>query len=191
LDSNTGQIIADIGYTNEYTYLVLTIKNQPFGSSYGSLYYNVQIKNQNTPYKNWTVVTYDGPNPQQTTDSDFTNISLAIGGQWGSPSLVGTQTDIQVQAMLGNFYYENGLFTGGFVFSGVTSPWSSIQTVNVPANVPLSPTSAPSSSPTLPSTPAPTATPTQSGMPIRRHSNLTLIGWRLGHSPYWALWLLC
>src|SRR5665648_551687 len=62
LDSNTGQIVANIGYTNEYSNVILAIKNQLFNPSVGSLYYNIQIKNQNTPYKNWTVVTYDGPN---------------------------------------------------------------------------------------------------------------------------------
>ena len=157
-DSNTGQIVANLGYTNPYSFVVLTIKNQPFNPSYGSLYYNVQIKNKYTPNENWTVVTYDDvPNPTQTTDSDYTNISLSVEGQWGVHSLSGTQTDIQVQAMLGNFYNENNGFTEGSVFTGVTSPWSSTQTVNVPANTPLSPTPAPSSS-TSPLTPTPTST---------------------------------
>ena len=160
LDSNTGQIVANIGYTNKYSYVTLTIKNQPFNPSYGSLYYNVQIKNQNTPYENWKVVTYDGPNPKQTTDSDFTNMSLRIEGQWGVHSLAGTQTDIQVQAMLGDFYYghSNPPITSGFIFSGKTSDWSNTQTVSIPANIPLSPTPAPSSPPA--STPDQTTEPT-------------------------------
>lgn len=149
LDPNTGQIVAKIGYTNEYSYVMLVIKNQPFNPSYGSLYYNVQIRNQNTPYKNWTVVPYDGPNPIQTTDSEYTNISLRIDCQWGLPSLAGTQTDIQVQAMLGDFYYghSNPPMTSGFMFSGITSDWSSTQTVSIPANIPLSSTPTPSTSP--------------------------------------------
>jgi hypothetical protein len=159
LDSNTGLIVADIGYTNKYSYVILTIENQLFNPSFGSLYYNVQIKNQNTPYKNWTVVTYDNPNPKQTTDTDFTNISLRIEGQWGLHSLAGTQTDIQVQAMLGNFNYENGLFTGGWVFNGATSAWSSTQTISIPANIPLS-ANSPSPTSSLNPTTEPTSTPT-------------------------------
>jgi hypothetical protein len=156
LDPSTGQIVAKIGYTNEYSYVMLVIKNQPFNPSYGSLYYNVQIRNQNTPYENWTVVRYDGPNPLQTTDSEYTNISLRIDGQWGLPSIAGTQTDVQVQAMLGNFYYghSNPPITSGFMFSGITSDWSSTQTLRIPANIPLSATLTPSTSPAA--TPSPT-----------------------------------
>lgn len=60
LDPNSGKIVANIGYTNPYSYVELTIKNQPFNLSYGSLYYNVQIKNQNTitPNENWTVISW-------------------------------------------------------------------------------------------------------------------------------------
>jgi hypothetical protein len=157
LDPSTGQIVAKIGYTNEYSYVMLVIKNQPFNPSYGSLYYNVQIRNQNTPYQNWTVVSYDGPNPLQTTDSEYTNISLRIDGQWGLPSIAGTQTDVQVQAMLGNFYYghSNPPITSGFMFSGITSDWSSTQTVRIPANIPISSTPTPSTSPAATPTPTP------------------------------------
>jgi hypothetical protein len=169
LDSNTGQIVANIGYTNQYSYVILTIKNQPFDSSHGSLYYNVQIKNQNTPYRNWTIVTYDGPKPKQFTDSDFTNISLRIEGQWSLASLAETQTDIQVQAMLGSFYYGPSAgppFFSIWQFSGVTSDWSDTQTASIPANIPLSPTPAPSSSTPTPITSYPTATANQSGMQL-------------------------
>ena len=165
LDSNTGQVIANVGYTNQYSYLVLTIKNQLFEPSYGSLYYNIRIKNQNTPYENWTVVTYaNSPNPKQTTGFDFTNLSLTIDGQWGLNSLAGTQTDIQVQAMLGDFYYGHSTppITSGFMFTGVTSDWSNTQNVIIPANTPLSSTNSPSpSSPTL----APTSSPIASQNP--------------------------
>jgi hypothetical protein len=160
LDSNTGQIVANVGYTNKYSYVILTIKNQPFNPSYGSLYYNVQIKNQNTPYENWTVVTYDGPNPKQTADSDFTNISLRIEGQWGVHSLAGTQTEIQVQAMLGDFYYGHSTFTSGFMFSGKTSDWSNTQTITIPANTPLSSTTSSPSSSTPDQTTEPTTNET-------------------------------
>jgi hypothetical protein len=166
VDSNIGQIVADIGYTNKYSYVILILKNQPFNPSYGSLYYNVQIKNQNTLYKNWTVLTYDGPNPKQTTDSDFTNISLRIEGQGGLQNLAGTQTDIQVQAMLGDFYYGHSNYFGGWEFTGVTSDWSNTQTVSIPSNIPLRPTPTPSSvtlTPTPSSPSNPTTTSTSSG----------------------------
>src|SRR5512138_650664 len=60
LDPNSGQVVAELGFTNQYTSLVLTVKNQPFDSSSGKLYYGVQVKNQNTGNQ-WQNVTYDGP----------------------------------------------------------------------------------------------------------------------------------
>jgi hypothetical protein len=156
LNPNTGQIVAKIGYTNKYSAIVLTIGNQPFNPSYGSIYYNVQIKNQNTGEK-WTVVGWNGmTNPEQTTGSEYTNITLFVEGFAGYPeSFAGTQTDIQVQAMLGTWGYSEDLP----IFTGVTGGWSNTETVNVPANVPLSPTPAPSSS-TSPLTPTETPTST-------------------------------
>lgn len=175
LDPNTGLVVAKIGYTNKYSAIVLTIENQPFNPSSGSLYYNVQVKNQNTPNENWTVVGWnDMPNPEQTSGSEYTNITLFVEGFAGYPgSFVGTQTDIQVQAMLGSFSYgSTSLLTSGYIFVGVTSGWSKTETVSVPANVPLSPTPAPSSSTqTLTSTPSPTSTPT----PVSSASNTLLL----------------
>jgi len=105
LDPNTGKIVANIGYTNPYSLVVLTIKNQPFNPSNGSIYYNVRIENQttNTPNGNWFVISWgSNTNPEQTTGSDYTNIALNIFEGFDLPTLAGTQTDIQVQAMLGN-----------------------------------------------------------------------------------------
>ncbi|MCW4000007.1 MAG: hypothetical protein NWE93_07195 [Candidatus Bathyarchaeota archaeon] len=180
LDQNTGEVVADIGYTNQYSYLVLTIKNQQFDSSHGELYYQIQIKNQNTGHQ-WQNVTYDGPNPKQTTNSEVTELTLSIQGQWGVPNLAGTQTEIQVRAMLGDFYYGHVYVFGGWMFSGETSDWSSTQSVSVPANVPLGSTSTPSSMSTptpIPAnsvvvSPSPTATVAQSATA----SDAPLLNW--------------
>ncbi len=182
LDPNSGKIVANIGYTNPYSYVVLTIKNQPFNLSYGSLYYNVRIKNQNTitPNENWTVISWgeDNPNPEQTTGSEYTNISLNIEGQ-GLPSLAGTQTDIQVQAMLGSYSYERtGLLTyWGYTFTGVTSGWSNSQTISVPANVPLNttPTSSTSTPTSTPTSTSYSSSPSTSFLLITNTISLTVI----------------
>jgi hypothetical protein len=153
LDSTTGQIVPNVGYTNQFSLLELTVKNQP---SYGSLYYNVRVKNHNSTY--WQVVGWGDMaiNPKQSADSDQTEISLNIEGSWGQPTIVGMQTDVQVQAMLGGFSFENNGFTMGNVFSGTTSSWSDIQTISVPSNIPLSS----SSTPIPTSSSSPTSTPT-------------------------------
>jgi hypothetical protein len=145
LDPNSGQVVADLGFTNQYTSIVLTIKNQPFDSDSGKLYYGVQVKNQNTGNQ-WQNVTYDGPYPEQISDSDTTILRLNIQGQWSLPSIAGAKTDIRVQAMLGNFYYGHVYTFGGWLFDGQVSGWSSTQTVEVPANVQLTPTPPPNSS---------------------------------------------
>ena len=155
LDPNTGKIVARIGYINEYSYVELIIKNQPFNPSYGSMYFNVQVKNQNTNNA-WTdiySVQSDNQNyPEQTANSDYTNVLIGIEGQFTlTPTLVGTQTDIQVQALIGNIYVTAVGFTGElYAFNGTESDWSTTQTVSIPANTPLSPTPAPSSSSSTP-----------------------------------------
>jgi hypothetical protein len=158
LDQNTGQIVAQIGYTNEYSAVNITIKNQPYNSASGFLYlhYNIRIKDHNEA-DNWTdLYNADEENyPTQSTDSDYTTISIPI------PTIpAGTQTDIQVEAMIG--YYETH-FNGNpspqtqiSTLVGETSGWSDMQTVTIPANTPLSTTPAPSSS-TSTLTPTPTA----------------------------------
>ena len=97
LDQNTGQIVANIGYTNKYSQLVIVVQNQPFDSQYGSIYYNVTM--------NGTPFVRNGDNgasyPEQTAGSDTTNITFSILGGWGYGSIVGQQVSIQVQAMLG------------------------------------------------------------------------------------------
>ena len=156
LNQSTGQVMAQIGYTNEYSDVVVTIENQSYTN-----YYNIQIKDHNQT-DNWEDIytTADGGNyPTQTTDSDYTNISISV---W-ELSLTGRQIDIQVQAMYGNVVNTaipnspNSELNPQYAFEGETSSWSPTQTVTIPANVPLSPTPTSSSS-TSTQTPAPTST---------------------------------
>lgn len=171
LDPNTGQVVANLGFTNHYTSIVLTIKNQPFDSSNGKLYYGIQIKNQNTGNQ-WQNVTYDGPYPEQTPDSNNTILRLNIQGQWSLPNIAGLKTDIRAQAMLGNFYYGHVHILGGWMFSGQVSDLSGAQTVEVPANVQLTPTPPPNSS-TNPSIFTQSPTSTQNPIGGSSESSLT------------------
>ena len=177
LDPNTGKIVADLGYTNQYSSVVLTIENQPFDASYGALYYNVRIENQNTQTANgnWYVLSLGDENPEQTAGSEYTKIPFSTEGQ-GVPNLAGTKTDIQVQAMLGSYTFEQtGTFADWeYVFTGSTSNWSNSQTISVPANVPLGSPSSPL--PTSLSSSTPTSTPaTATSVSISPFTSLLLI----------------
>lgn len=162
LDQSTGQILANIGFTNEYRYVEITIKNQPFTPYFDAnlsqnifFLYNIQLKNHN---KNSWIDIYNpdinslGGYPLQSTDSDYTNLSIPIEGQPGSSILAGTQTDIQVQAMIGYVSRNGSVQFAPWYFFGETSSWSSTQTVNIPANFPLNSTS-PSPTPAVPEFP--------------------------------------
>jgi disulfide bond formation protein DsbB len=175
LDQSTGQIVANIGYSNEYSAVELTIKNQPLVFDYSNVhligafgfYYNIQIKPHSSSgdwidiYHAWDYG-YGVP-----SNSEYTNLSFSIEGQMGVGVLAGTQLDIQVQAMIGSIgrqYNPNASSPIGmypYVFSGETSAWSSTQTISIPANFPLSANSpSPTSSlnPTAASTSMPTTT---------------------------------
>jgi len=159
LNQNTGKVVAQIGYTVEYPFVEVTIKNQPFtpyfNTSIGqeiSLRYNIQISPHGE--NSWTDIcslNAGAPflhDPEQSVDSNYTNLSIdvLIDGIGFIP--VGTQTDIQVQAMIGyitliyaaNEFGENST---EYSFVGQTGSWSNTQTVNIPANIPLSPTPTP------------------------------------------------
>lgn len=171
LNQSSGQVVPQIGYINEYSYVEITIKNQAFTPSNAanglttSFYYNIQIKDHSES-DNWTDIYYvDVGYPTQSTDSDYTNISIPIysGQQVGIQIPTGTQTDIQVEAMIGyigrvyNPNATNLLDMYPWTFIGQTSGWSSTRTVTIPASTPLSTTSAPNST----STPTATSTPNQ------------------------------
>jgi hypothetical protein len=167
LDQSTGQIVANIGYSNEYSAVELTIKNQPLVFDYSNVhligafgfYYNIQIKPHSSSgdwidiYHAWDYG-YGVP-----SNSEYTNLSFSIEGQMGVGVLAGTQLDVQVQAMIGSIgrqYNPNSssqIDMYPYVFIGKTSAWSSTQTISIPANIPLSspsPTSSlnPSTMPT-------------------------------------------
>jgi hypothetical protein len=142
-----------------YTAVEVTIKNQPFtpySNANGteiSFYYNIQIKTHNET-DNWIDLynTYEYNNyvdyPQQSADSDFTNMSIPVNtGQIDNDLLIptGSKTDIQVEAMIGHIIYsfDYEAQPPGFVYSfvGVTSGWSNTQTVTIPFDIPtLTPT---------------------------------------------------
>jgi hypothetical protein len=161
LNPNTGQIEPNIGYTNQYSQLVIVVKNQQFDSQYGSIYYNVT--------RNGTPFIRNGDDevqyPEQTTGSDTTTITFSIFGGWGYGSIVGQQVNIQVQAMLGTDQWGRTLAfaSQGYYFSGAVGDLSNPQTISVPANVPLS---SPSSL-----TPTPSSSPTSTTFPPYSTSN--------------------
>jgi len=183
LNQSSGQIEAQIGYTNPYSYVIVKVKNQPFTPYTDSsghaitFYYDVRVKYHNQTAEGWHEVymVYNGMTdsvglPTQS-GSEYTSLYVPIyNGQEGVGTdysiPVGAQTDVQVDAMIG--YVTEGSLPPGVppiggwpeVFEGETSAWSSTQTVTVPANTPLSPTPAPSSSS---STPAITPTSTSAG----------------------------
>jgi len=173
LNSTTGQVVAQIGYLVEYSYVVVTIKNQPYNSSYGSLYYNIQISKHDA--NSWTDLyqpynpDIEGPGYPTQSDSDYTNISIPVNnGQNGYITIppVGGQTDIQVKAMIGNVVrLSSGI--NNWAFEGETSGWSNTETVTLPATTHLSPTPTPSSSYT--------STPTVTSVSSAPNSSLLLI----------------
>ncbi len=114
----------------EYSYVNVTIKNQPLVFDYNNthllgafgFYYNIQIKNHDET-SGWVDIysAYEDDYPTPS-DSDYTNISISVEGQMGVGILAATQTDIQVQAMIGDIGREavsiegaNWLFRGCFM----------------------------------------------------------------------------
>jgi hypothetical protein len=165
LDTNTGQVVAKIGYTNEYSAVNITVKNQHVSlPNQTYFYYNVQLKLHDSAI--WITNIYplaetDYPlqsNSEYTVLSFTTTYLSQYFEAYYNISLVnGAEIDIQVEALIGKIVTVGG-FPEGTEFNGQTSGWSNTQTVTLPANVPLSPTPAPSSSSSTPTlTPASSA----------------------------------
>jgi len=182
LDQNTGQIVANIGYTNEYSAVNITIKNQFVSNLDGNtVYYNVRIKLDNANDGS-NVYNANEPVFPQESDSEYTILIIGlVGSQTTLADIpVAAEVDIQVQGLIGSIGPAPSLGdlpSWYSEFYGNTGPWSSTQTVNVPANVPLSPTPAPSSS-TLTLTPTPTPsslTLTLTPTPTSSYASLLLI----------------
>jgi hypothetical protein len=173
LDRNTGEIvITENGYHVEYSAVVITIKNQPFSPSFSTegrqisfFYYNVRIKDHHQSDNYWNELYRVDEGFLSPSKSNYTNIPLPVEGVQNVGIVIptGTQTDIQVEAMIGSIGRQfNPNATGQidmypYVFTGETSGWSNTLTVVLPANTPLSPntTSSPATTPTPPSSQEP------------------------------------
>ena len=167
LDQTSGQIVADIGYTNEYSYLEVTIKNQPLVFDYSNVhligafgfYYNIQIKPHSS--SQWVDIYRSSADGYLVpSNSEYTTTSISVDGY----GLAGTQTDIHIEAMIGEIgrqYNPNATSPLGmypYTFHGETSDWSKTQTISIPASVPITSSSSSNPSATLPNV-APTSPP--------------------------------
>lgn len=179
LNQSTGQVEAQIGYTNKYSYLNIIVKNQPFtpytSNDYGNviqLMYNVRIKANDNG--NWVEVynPYNGYPIQ--SNSTYTTIQIPIEGNMDGPltAIAGSQIDIQVEALIGYVHRVVIGWGAPWVFNGTQGSWSNTQTLSVPANVPLSPTPAPSSST---STQKPMQTPLSTAVSSASYASLLLV----------------
>ncbi len=150
LDENTGKIVPQIGFTNQYSYLEIKIKNQPFtpfvGDEHGNvvqILFNVRIKQSNET-DSWVEVynPYNGY-PVQASSGAYTTLEVPIEGGWDSPlgSIAGTQSDVQVEALAGYVHRMvvwSPSFGAPYVFNGTESGWSNTQTIAIPGNIPES-----------------------------------------------------
>lgn len=169
LNSTSGQIVANLGYTNEYSNIEITIKNQPApsvvdGNAVG-IYLDVrfephfagddwvdQYSFNNFTYAdvgNWYADVSAGY--RQLSNSTYTVIYLDA-----SSYQPGSEIDVQVQASLGYYstysVYDYQIYQTISVksFFAQQSGWSPTQTITIPANIPLSPTPAPTPSSSTP-----------------------------------------
>lgn len=129
--------------------LVVTIKNQPYDSTFGTIYYNLRLKDHNAGNDSWiypldqlfyTYHTY----PEQSTASEYTNISITVQSNF---LLLGIQNDIEIEAMLGTIGRDAHYNPAPYVFNGQTSDWSNPQTITLPAISTTPPTTTPSDTP--------------------------------------------
>ena len=173
LDRDTGEIvIAENGYHVEYSAVVITIRNQPFSPSFSTegrqisfFYYNVRIKDHHQSDNYWNELYRVDEGFLPPSKSNYTNIPIPVEGVQNVGIVIptGTQTDIQVEAMIGSIGRQfnpnatSQIDMYPYVFTGETSGWSNIQTITLPANTPLSPN--PTSSPTTTPTPTPSQIP--------------------------------
>jgi hypothetical protein len=126
--------------------LVVTIKNQPYDSTFGTIYYNLRLKDHNAGNDSWiypldqlfyTYHTY----PEQSTDSEYTNISITVQSNF---LLLGIQNDIEIEAMLGTIGRDAHYNPAPYVFNGQTSDWSNTQTLNLNQMAVVTPNPSPS-----------------------------------------------
>ena len=164
IDPYTGQTIITPAEHVDNRTIEVKVKNQPFTpyvddeSSFAiKLYYNIRVRGYFGG--NWTeVFSVDNPHPVQS-NSDYTIISLPLGGNVGPfaslPTNSSSQIDFQVEAMIG--YFSRTVGFASWYFAGEESDWSNTQTISIGAGVP---SGTPNASAI---TPAPTLTPYMSG----------------------------
>jgi hypothetical protein len=185
LDRDTGEIVlAESGYHVEYSAVVITIKNQPFSPSFSTegrqisfFYYNVRIKDHHQSDNYWNELYRVDEGFLSPSKSNYTNIPIPVEGVQNVGIVIptGTQTDIQVEAMIGSIGRQfnpnatSQLDMYPYVFTGETSGWSNTQTVTLPANTPLSPN--PTSSPAT----TPTQTPSQEPQQTDQNQTITVV----------------
>jgi hypothetical protein len=152
-DPYTGKTVQNGGGHHENKTIDLTIKNQPFASSFNGttyeLYYAVRVKGHFSSDWETQVIAGQLPGSFRTlencviqSDSQYTVISLWQQLYDAYPA--GSQIDYRVQAILGHNgsvfvvdhalylpFPENGHYEAGFVID-LTSDWSSTQTVTIP-----------------------------------------------------------
>jgi len=154
LDPNTGEIIANIGYTNPYSQLEIIVTNQAPSATYGLPCLDVQFKQHNAiggwedfyaeaaydtthdgPFS-WINAQFTDPTPYPCEEAGANNTIIGIGGEF--QGFIGSTIDIQVRS-----------------FWSLSNPsaWSATQTITIPSNTPLSPTTmltSPTATPTSP-----------------------------------------
>ena len=152
INQYTGKSVTNQGYHVENKTIVLTIDNRPFNAylhnTPPTFFYNVRVKGAFA--QNWTELYTANTGYLHPSNSDYTAIA------YGLPTPEG-QIDYQVQAMAGGIMRISPRFSSGDEFIGVTSSWSSTQTVTIPEN-PVTPIqtpveSTPTASPTVPEFP--------------------------------------
>jgi len=154
LDPNTGEIIANIGYTNPYSQLEIIVTNQAPSATYGQPCLDVQFKQHNAtggwedfyaeaaydaahngPFS-WINAQFTDPTPYPCEEAGANYTIIGIGGEF--QGFIGSTIDIQVRS-----------------FWSLSNPsaWSATQTITIPSNTPLSPTTmltSPTATPTSP-----------------------------------------
>jgi hypothetical protein len=125
-----------LDFSSQYNAVIVTIRNQVFNQSNGNLYYNVRLKEHNSadwiyPLDQLFYAYHDYP--MQSTDSDFTNVSITVQSGFLT---VGSQNDIEVEAMLGNIGRNADSVPAPWAFTGQTSDWSTTQTQTIPSTNP-------------------------------------------------------
>ncbi|MCL5876651.1 MAG: hypothetical protein M1540_02430 [Candidatus Bathyarchaeota archaeon] len=138
IDPYTGQTITTQAQHVDNRTIEVKVKNQPFTSYVDDksnftieLYYTIRVRGHFGG--NWTeVFSVDNAHPVQS-NSDYTTISLPLGGNIGPfaslPTNSSSQIDIQVEAMTG--YFSRTVGFASWYFTGEESGWSSAQTLTI------------------------------------------------------------